>query len=480
MKKRTISQVDSIGGSKELLWGVEMKIKTIYTCSSCHQDYSKWQGKCDGCQQWNTLKEVAVAVKGSTKRINKNNIIPQRLTDVESGNSDRIVTSISEFNRVMGGGIVKDSITIITAKPGAGKSTLLLQVSQDIALKGYRVLYASGEESDSQIKSRAKRILDKIDKNIWVYSDTSMNNVLDAIEAVDPDLIIVDSIQTFVLEEYSSRPGSPTQTMECANELLKVAKTGKRPRSVIMVGQMTKDDELAGLRALEHLVDTVLIIDGENGEELKGLSASKNRYGSTGEIGFFSMSEKGMISIENPSEFFITQREAKTLVTGSALTVVKEGTRPIILEVESLVSISYTPYPSRIAECMSRDQLNTLLSVLEQRGGIELFNKSVVVKTTGGLKIKEQSVNLALIMSIASSVKGIGIASDVVFIADIGLTGELKRVPSIETRIRELDRMGFKKVYVAKEAVREDLKLNIEVIKLNTLSQVLNEVFVKK
>lgn len=455
-----------------------LKLKTVYKCTNCHNESPKWQGKCDVCQQWNTLEETMIGGTSSSRKSKNKTITPKRLSEVLSSNSDRIVTSISEFNRVMGGGIVKDSITIITAKPGAGKSTLLLQVSQDIALKGYKVLYASGEESDSQIKNRAERILDQIDKNIWVYSDTSMNNVLTSIEEIDPDLIIIDSIQTFVLEEFSSRPGSPTQTMECANELQRLAKNDKRPRAVIMVGQMTKDDEIAGLRALEHLVDTVLIIDGENGEELKGLTSSKNRYGSTGEIGFFAMTEHGMTSIENPSEFFMTKREDSNLVSGSALTVVKEGSRPIILEVESLVSNSFTPYPSRIGECMRRDQLNTLLSVLEQRGGIELFNKNVVVKTTGGLKLKEQSVNLAVIMSIVSSVKNKGIPNDTVFIADLGLTGELKRVPSLDSRIRELDRMGFRKVYVAKNAVKKDAELkHIKVISLNTLNEVIRDVF---
>jgi DNA repair protein RadA/Sms len=455
-----------------------MKVKSVYKCSNCHNAFPKWQGKCDVCQQWNTLEETVVKPNNGPRTTSSKTITPKRLSDVQSSNSDRIVTGISEFNRVMGGGIVKDSITIITAKPGAGKSTLLLQVSQDVALKGYKVLYASGEESDSQIKNRAVRILDKIDKNIWVYSDTSMNNVLASIEEIDPDLIIIDSIQTFVLEEFSSRPGSPTQTMECANELQRIAKSEKRPRAVILVGQMTKDDEIAGLRALEHLVDTVLIIDGENGEELKGLTTSKNRYGSTGEIGFFAMTEQGMMSIENPSEFFMTKRAETNLVSGSALTVVKEGSRPIILEVESLVSNSFTPFPSRIGECIRRDQLNTLISVLEQRGGIELYNKNVVVKTTGGLKLKEQSVNLAVIMSIVSSVKNKGIANDTVFIADLGLTGELKRVPSLDSRIKELDRMGFKKVYVAKDAAKKDASLiNIKVFSFNSLNEVIRDVF---
>lgn len=453
-----------------------MKIKTIYICSNCHQEYPKWQGKCDACQEWNTLAENVIDVKKSARRVQKN-IVPKRLIEVQSRNSDRIVTGMSEFNRVMGGGIVKDSISIISAKPGAGKSTILLQVSQDVAQKGYKVLYASGEESESQIKNRAERILDRIDTNIWIYSDTNLNNVLGSIEEIDPDVVIVDSIQTFVLEEFPSRPGSPTQTMECANALLKIAKNEKRPRVVIMVGQMTKEDEIAGLRALEHLVDTVLIIDGEEGEELKGLSTSKNRYGSTGEIGFFSMTEKGMISIDNPSEFFMTKRENDQAVSGSALTVVKEGTRPIILEIESLISKSFTPYPSRIGECIRRDQLNTLISILEQRGNISLFDKNVVVKTTGGLKLKEQSVNLAVIMSIVSSVKEKGIPGDVVFVADVGLTGELKRVPSIETRVRELGRIGFRRVFVAGGAMSRSTQLGIEIVEKNTLREVIQDIF---
>jgi DNA repair protein RadA/Sms len=459
---------------------IKVKKKTVYICSSCGHHHPKWQGFCNNCPERGTLEEIEKGGNNTNNtRVSKSNVVRvKRLSETQSQNSDRIKTTIGEFNRVMGGGIVKDSLTIITAEPGAGKSTLLLQVSQDVAKQGLKVLYASGEESDSQIKRRAERILINVENNVWVYSDTSMNNVLGCIEQIDPDLIIIDSIQTFVLEEYNSRPGSPTQTMECANELLRVAKDAKRPKAVIMVGQMTKDNELAGLRALEHLVDAVLILDGEEGEELKQLSASKNRYGSTGEIGFFSMTETGMIPIDNPSEFFMTYREENDIVSGSALTVVKEGTRPIILEIESLVSTTYTPYPSRIGECMRRDQLNTLISVLEQRAGIELFTKNVVIKTTGGFRLKEQSSNLAVLMSIVSSSKNRGIPNDTVFIADIGLTGELKKVPTLETRIRELERMGFKKVYVAKNALKQSSSFKkIKVIPCNTLSEVIHNVF---
>jgi Predicted ATP-dependent serine protease len=420
------------------------------------------------------LEEVVAGKKKHSPAFRENTAV-KRLSEVVSSNSDRIITRISEFNRVLGGGIVKDSLTILSARPGAGKSTLLLQVADDVASQGFKVLYTSAEESESQLKSRADRILGKIDRGIWIISDTSMDNVLAAVEYINPDLIIVDSIQTFVLEAYSSRPGSPIQTMECANELLKIAKNSERPRAVIIVGQMTKEDEIAGLRALEHLVDTVLMIDGESGEELRELLCTKNRFGSTGEMGFFAMTDAGMTSIDNPSEFFMTNREDGEEALGSALTVIKEGSRPIIVEIESLVSKAFTPYPSRIAECLKRDQLNTLISILEQRGGIDLYSQNVVIKTTGGLQLKEQSVNLAIIMSIVSSVKNLPIPNNTAFLADVGLTGELKKVPLLEARVRELERMGFSTVYIAKNALKDLLKFkSIKIVELNILSDVIS------
>lgn len=343
---------------------------------------------------------------------------------------------------------------------------------------GYKVLYASGEESESQIKSRADRILKNVHTNVWVVSDNSLDNILENIDEIDPDFIIVDSIQTFTLEAFpSSRAGSPTQTMECAYELVKRAKDPQRPRAIFIVGQMTKEDELAGVRALEHLVDTVLIIEGESGEELRTLLTTKNRYGSTGEMGFFNMGEEGMVSIDNPSEYFITKRENDSLVSGSAITVVREGTRPIILEIESLVSDSFTPYPSRIGESMRREQLNTLVSILEQRGGIKLYDKNVVIKTTGGIKLTEQASNLSVIMSIASSIFQKGIPNDTVFISDVGLTGELKKVPSLDARLREIDRMGYKRVYIAPGGIKASKYKNLEIKELKTLREVINSCF---
>lgn len=450
-----------------------MKKKVIHRCTKCGYESIGKLGKCPECNSWGTLLETVIE---SDKSRNKSKAGPKRdikrLTEIESTNSDRVIINLNEFNRVMGGGVVRDSVTILSAKPGSGKSTLLLQVANEFCVQGYRVLYASGEESESQIKTRADRIIENIHGNLWVISDNSMDNVLDYTKEIDPDLIIVDSIQTFTLDEFTnSRAGSPTQTMECAHELVNIAKNPSRPRMVFIVGQMTKEDELAGLRALEHLVDTVLIIEGESGDELRTLLATKNRYGSTGEMGFFNMTEKGMISLDNPSEYFMSANRGED-VAGSCITVVREGTRPIVLEIESLISQSFMPYPSRIAECMARDQLNTLISILEQRGGINLFDKNVVIKTTGGIKLKEQASNLAVIMSIVSSAYKIPIVNDMAFIADVGLTGELKKVPALESRIREIDRMGFSKAIIAES---KNLKTNnLKLIELKNLKEVID------
>ncbi|MDO9574314.1 MAG: ATPase domain-containing protein, partial [Candidatus Contubernalis sp.] len=308
-------------------WGVIISNKKVFECSNCGYQTIKWAGCCPDCSKWNTFEEREISIKNKVKTPikNRDRKEPVRLKGVEVSRSNRIVTSINEFNRAMGGGIVRDSVTIVSAKPGAGKSTLLLQVADDIAGQGYKVLYASGEESESQLKNRADRLFEVINNNIWVLSDLSMENVLHTTLKIDEDLIIIDSIQTFVSDEYpGSRAGSPVQTMECANKLVKISKGSSRPRAVIMVCQMNKSEELAGLRALEHLVDTVLIIEGENGEELRGLSVLKNRFGSTWERGFFLMSDTGMLSIDNPSQFFMTKREKGDLFPGNVLTVIKE------------------------------------------------------------------------------------------------------------------------------------------------------------
>lgn len=457
-----------------------MRTKTIYKCIECGYESLKWMGRCTECGAWNSLEEISSAGNKENKKtiLNRTKKVSSKalkLTNVEVGKNQRILTGIHEFDRVIGGGIVRDSVTILTSPPGGGKSTLTLAISSEVAKQGKKVLYATGEESDSQIKNRAERILEQIHENIWIIADTSLNSVLDAIMEIDADLIIVDSIQTFALDEFlPARAGNPTQTMECANALVQCAKNKERQRAIILIGQMNKNDEMAGLRSLEHLVDTVLLMEGNHEEELRSIVATKNRFGSTGEMGFFTMTEKGLISIDNPSEYFVTKREKGEKVSGSAITVIKEGSRPVISEIESLVSNSFTPYPSRICEAMRKDQMNTLISILEQRGKVSLYDKNVVIKTTGGIKLKEQAVNLAVIMCIASSVYNKAIPWDYAFIADVGLTGELKKVPSIESRVKELDRMGFIKVFVPQNCIRKIAFQNIEVIECKTLIQVIN------
>ena len=461
-----------------------MKEKTIYICKNCGSRSAKWMGVCPRCRQYNTFEAVQetaqpAAGKAAQSRLADGVLLPLRA--VETNRSDRLLTGIGEFNRVLGGGLVRDSVTILSSPPGGGKSTLTLAVANDVAAQGYPVVYASGEESSSQIKARADRILPEISPNLWVIADTSMDRVLQAAKEKEATLVIVDSIQTFQLQAFlPSRAGNPTQTMECAGELTLFAKNSARPVAVILIGQMNKSDELAGLRALEHLADTVLIMDGDSEEQFRSLTATKNRFGSTGEMGFFTMTERGLLSMDNPSEFFMTKRSEAEAVSGSALTVVREGSRPVIAEVESLVSRSFTPYPSRIGEALRREQLNTLVSILEQRCGVMLFDKNVVIKTTGGLKLKEQASNLAVLMSIVSSVYEKPISPAVAFLADVGLTGELKRVPNTESRVRELARMGFQKVFVSKDSLQEEKVEGITIIRMRYVSDVMEAVFGQK
>ncbi|MDO5715657.1 MAG: DNA repair protein RadA [Tissierellia bacterium] len=455
-----------------------MKKKILYQCSNCGYKSHGYFGKCPSCSEWNTLEEVEIQSASSKKNIKISHKRAQPLQTVKAKDSSRLMTGIEEFNRVTGGGIVRDSVSILTAKPGAGKSTLLLQVAQDIAQQGHRVLYASGEESETQIKSRANRIIQGLSENIWVFSGTSLDQVLTEIDTVDPDFIIIDSIQTFTLEEFSSRPGTPTQTMECAYKMTEIAKNLSKPRMVFLVGQMTKEDELAGVRALEHLVDTVLLIEGDSSEELRTLMTTKNRYGSTGEMGFFKMTERGMVSLDNPSLYFMTLREQGAEMPGSSLSVIREGTRPIVLETEALTSKSFMPYPTRIGECIGREHLSTLISIIEERANIPLIDKNVVVKTTGGIKLKETASNLSVMMSIISSTLNLPISTNTVFIADVGLTGELKTVPSLDLRLREVSRMGFKKAYIpVVKNIDSKQYGDLRICKLNHLKNVIDEVF---
>lgn len=451
------------------------KVKKAYECKNCGHTQNVWAGQCPSCKKWGSLIEVTVKeTKGKSAQI-LDDKDAKKLKDIEINESERIHSAYEEFDRAVGGGLVRDSVSILTARPGAGKSTLLLQLSNSYAKSGLKVLYVSGEESESQIKSRAQRIMDSEPEKLWILSTNSMDLAIKEIKKIDADIIILDSIQTFSLQEFDNKQGSPTQTIEVAGAAVNLAKNPDKKRAFIMVGHMTKTGEMAGLRTLEHLVDTVLILDGSPEEDLRVLTSSKNRFGRTGEIGLFSMDEEGLVEISNPSEYFITQREVEA--EGSAISVTKEGSRLLEVEIESLVSKSFMPYPQRIGDSLRRDDLNTLISILQERAGLNLFDYNVIIKTTGGLKLSEPSVNLAIIMSIASSYLKKPISDKTVFIAEVGLTGELKKVPQVKNRVKELERLGYKEVFLAKNSLdAKDFK-EIKVRELANIKEVIKEVF---
>lgn len=455
--------------------GEKMKKKTRYECSSCGHIVPGWIGKCPVCDEWGTIEEVEIVESKHSTRKNIN-VKASRLSEVNINTSSKYISGIEEFNRVIGGGLVKDSVSILTAKPGSGKSTLLLELSNDFAGSGLKVLYISGEESESQIKSRANRIMDEIPANIWLLSTNSLDKAVQIIEKIDPDIIFIDSIQTFTLDEFNSKQGSPVQTVECTGKLIEIAKNPNNPRAVIMVGHMTKADEMAGLRTLEHMVDTVIILESDFSDDLRLLYTSKNRFGRTGEIGLFKMQENGIKQVENPSEEFITKRDSD--IAGSAIAVAKEGSRYIAVEIESLVSSSFQPYPIRIADSLNKDRLNTIIAILEQRAGIKLYDKNVIIKTTGGLSLKKQDSDLAILMSIASSVTNKPIDNRTAFIAEVGLTGELKPVKQLEQRIMELERLGYNKAYCSELTDIKSQYNNFLIVKKSHISEVISEVLI--
>lgn len=454
------------------------KSKATYKCTSCGQTVSRWSGQCPHCSEWNTIEEyeapVGPATKQAVAKASSRTVNALRLGAVQKQEKSRIVTGITEFDRVAGGGLVNDSITIIAGCPGIGKSTLLLSLANALLALGKIAVYASGEESASQIKSRAERLNLKHIDDMYISDTTCMDDVLALINQVDADFVIVDSINTFTLNDHlPSRAGSPTQTVECASALQDCAKRNSKPRAIIMVGQVNKEDELMGMRSLEHMVDTVLMLEGDSNDTFRILYTTKNRFGDTGETGFFQMTEHGMLEVKNPSEFFLTERSEP--VIGTSLTVLKEGSRPIVVEIESLVTRSFTAYPSRITETMSRDRINVLIAILEQHCGMTFVDKNVIINAQNNLKLKKSDTSLATLMSICSSYFKKPLPFNSVYLADVGLTGELKKIPNVDVRLKELDRMGYGNVYVAKDTQIGRYK-NIRVIRCDNIGEVLKSV----
>lgn len=457
------------------------KVKTQFRCKECDHVEPKWAGKCPSCNNWNTFEEetpsTAKSVNPATQRgAATRNEKPKRIKEINASKEDRILTKIDEFDRVMGGGIVRDSINVLTAPPGAGKSTLLLMVADALGKLGFTVLYISGEESEKQVRIRADRICPDISENVWFKSEANMTPIQDHIRDVDADVIIIDSIQMMYLEDLTQSPGTPTQVLECTKTFKYIAKSPERPRAFFLVGHMTKQDELGGSRAFEHEVDAVFYLDGDRGEQLRILRTTKNRFGDTGETGLYRMEGEGLIPIDNPSEFFMTKRDNP--VAGSSLTVTREGTRNIVVEIESLLETTAYGYPTRVGEGINKQQLQILSAILEKRGGLNTSDKDVYVKVSAGLKLQEAAVNLGVMMSMVSSIYNKGIPTDTVFIGEVGLTGEIKSVPNLDSRVKEVDRLGFRKVYVPKGNLRANIKTNnLEVIEISSINEAISKLY---
>lgn len=449
-----------------------------YVCSSCGQVETGWTGKCPACGEWGTMEEQVIdtSISGKTRgnADRDERVMPAlALSRVPSATSDRLDTGFQEVNRVLGGGLVKDSVTMVTARPGAGKSTLLLQLAEKLARRGLTTLYASGEESPSQIKGRADRIFDRLPDKVYLIATNSMDRVEEEVRRLKPQLLVLDSVQTFEKRDFAQRAGTPTQTLAVADAVVSLSKSSPRPMASFIVGHMTKSGEMAGLRTLEHLVDTVLFLEDGYDDRLRMLRASKNRFGYTGEVGLFQMGEKGMEEVKDPYALFLTKRDKP--VAGAAISLQREGSRMIPIEIEALVSTAYEAYPSRIGDTIKRDQLNTLIAILEQKAGLLLSGKNVVLKATGGLVIKEKVCDLPILVAIASSLKNAPIDSRDVFLAEVGLTGDLKKVDGLDQRLKELSRLGFRRAFVP-AFTEEEKRDGLEVVPCRTIGDVLNRV----
>lgn len=447
------------------------KIKTKFVCEECGYEAPKWMGKCPSCNNWNTLIEEVTtnAVSKHTGIGQGSSIKPESITAIQTKDEARITTEMPELNRVLGGGIVAGSLVLIGGDPGIGKSTLLLQVSDQLARKQLRVLYISGEESTRQTKLRADRLNVKSDQ-LFVLAETNLQLINNQIEQLKPAFIVIDSIQTIFKEEVTSAPGSVTQVRECTSELMRIAKTKDIP--IFIVGHVTKEGTIAGPRMLEHMVDAVLYFEGERHHTFRILRGVKNRFGSTNEIGIFEMKEEGLREVLNPSEIFLEERSQG--VAGSTVVASMEGTRPILVEIQSLISPTSFGQARRMATGIDHNRVPLLMAVLEKRVGLLMQNQDAYVKVAGGVKLDEPAIDLAIAVSIASSFKDKTSKPDDVLIGEVGLTGEIRRVSRIDQRVQEAAKLGFKRAIIpARNLEGWTPPSSIEVIGVNSVQEAL-------
>jgi DNA repair protein RadA/Sms len=457
------------------------KTKLKYVCRACGYESLKWLGKCPSCGDWNSFEEEVQRPQRTASGLGASGLggadfgsnQPLPITEVETANEPRIVTKLGEWNRVLGGGIVPGSLILVGGDPGIGKSTLLLQTSHALAEMGLKVLYVSGEESIRQTRLRADR-LQALSGKMFVLCETNVEAIELAIAKVQPDLLIIDSIQTVYHPEADSAPGSVVQVRECTNRFMHIAKM--RHIATVLVGHVTKEGAIAGPRMLEHMVDCVLYFEGERHHSYRILRAVKNRFGSTNEIGIFEMRESGLVEVLNPSELFLAQRPKG--VSGSVVVASLEGTRPILVELQALVSATSFAAPRRMATGVDLQRVNLIIAVLEKRVGILLQAQDAYLNVAGGVKLDEPAIDLAIAVSLVSSFRDRPTKADDVVFGEIGLTGEVRGVSRIEQRLREAQKLGFKRAIVPQQSMKGlQAPAGIEVIGVETIADALRHIF---
>ncbi len=454
------------------------KTKTYFFCSECGYQSSTWLGKCPECGKWNTFTEEVVKAESGKRKVESRQLqsAPKRIQDISTSETVRIATGCGEFDRVLGGGIVPGSLLLLGGEPGIGKSTLLLQTALSIPSK--KILYVSGEESEQQIKMRADRLTEdgkRENGELYVVSETVTQRIMEHIDAVQPDILIVDSIQTICTETIDSSAGSISQIRECTTEFQRYAKESGVP--VLLVGHITKDGNLAGPKVMEHIVDCVLQFEGDRNYGYRMLRSLKNRFGSTAEIGIFEMQGDGLREVENPSEFLLSQRD-ETL-SGCAVAATLEGARPMFIEVQSLVSSAVYGTPQRNANGFDFRRLSMLLAVLEKRCGFKLGAKDVFLNIAGGIRVSDPAIDLAVACSVLSSNVDMPISPRYCFAAEMGLSGEVRSVSRVEHRIAEADRLGFEKIFVSKYNARSlnKKRFGIEIVELSVIEDAFRALF---
>lgn len=450
------------------------KVKTTFFCQNCGAQYAKWQGQCNSCKEWNTIaeeiiqKEEKTSWKPSTsesKRVSK----PLKVKEIDSAQEVRMDTTDGELNRVLGGGIVPGSLILLGGEPGIGKSTLLLQISLKLP---YKTLYVSGEESQKQIKMRADRINPSSD-NCYILTETKTQNIFRHIVEIEPDVVIIDSIQTLHTDYIESTPGSISQIRETTAELIKFAKETNIP--VILIGHITKDGNIAGPKILEHMVDTVLQFEGDRNHVYRILRSLKNRFGSTAELGIYEMQGSGLREVSNPSEILISHREEE--LSGTAIASTLEGMRPLMIEIQALVSTAVYGTPQRSTTGYNAKRLNMILAVLEKRAGFRLGTKDVFLNVTGGISVDDPAIDLAVVAAILSSNEDIAVGKDVCFAGEVGLSGEIRPVNRVEQRIQEAEKLGFATIFVSKYNKIATKFPGIRVVLVSKIEEVVEQLF---